>query len=183
MCEGPLAASERRFCRKSLSPEGAAQVVSDFVKVLAIDLLPDDATIADEFRYALQLQSPKADAVLNVTLPVSRNPLLDSGAIVRSGIIAHGFRIGQNLSQSVGVFGDKFAQQQPWGLEDRHHCEGRAGTLVPPLVLLALQLLLHRVVGFLGAFFHAMANRLSAFGHAFAGIFARGLGGAGSLVG
>src|SRR5580658_6253306 len=115
MREAPLAASDRRFGRKSLPPKIVTQVVSDFVKALAIDLLPDDATIANEFLRALQLQTPKADAIVNVTQPVSRNPLLDSLAIVGSGIIAHGFRIGENLRQGVGVFGDEFAQQQSWG--------------------------------------------------------------------
>jgi hypothetical protein len=44
--------------------------------------------------------------------------LLDTGAIVRHGVIAHGFGIGEDQGESVGVLRDKLAQPESGGLED-----------------------------------------------------------------
>jgi hypothetical protein len=44
--------------------------------------------------------------------------LLDTGAIVRYGVIAHGFGIGEDQGESVGILRDKLAQPESGGLEN-----------------------------------------------------------------
>jgi hypothetical protein len=46
--------------------------------------------------------------------------LLDSGAIVRRGVVAHGFGIGEDLGQGGNVFGIELAEEEARGLEDGH---------------------------------------------------------------
>jgi len=125
--ECPVAAGDGGFGRETLSPEVAAQVVSDFVEALPFDFLQDDAAIADDFLdlvlnvgilRLLQLHCPEADAIVLVALAVAFNPLLDTGAIVWCGVIAHGFAIGEDQGESVGVLRSEFAQQEAGGLED-----------------------------------------------------------------
>jgi len=118
--EGPVAASDGGFGREPLTPEVAAEVVSDFVELLAFDLLQDDSAVADDFLSLSQLHGPEADAVILVALAVAFNPLLDTGAIVGCGVIAHGFGIGEDLGESVGVLGSELAQEKTRSLEDRH---------------------------------------------------------------
>ena len=102
-------------------------MVSDFIELLAFDFLQDDAAIADDFLDVVlglgisrrcQLHCPEADAIVLVALAVAFNPLLDTGAIVRHGVIAHGFGIGEDQGESVGVLRDKLAQPESGGLED-----------------------------------------------------------------
>jgi hypothetical protein len=45
--EGPVAAGDGGFGRETSTPEIATEVVSNFVEMLAFDLLADDAAIAD----------------------------------------------------------------------------------------------------------------------------------------
>jgi len=102
-------------------------MVSDFVEVLAFDFLQDYAAIADDFPDVVpglgilpcsELHCPEADAVAPVASAVSFDPLLDTGAIVRCGVIAHGFGIGEDRGESVGILRDELAQLKPGGLED-----------------------------------------------------------------
>ena len=125
MRERPVAAGDGRFGGETLAPEVAAQVVSDFVEALAFDLLHDDAAIADRFMNlailrSFQLHGPEADAVLLVALAIAFNPLLDAGAIVGRGVIAHGFGIGENQGKSIGVLRGELAQQEAGGFENLH---------------------------------------------------------------
>ena len=102
-------------------------MVSDFVEALAFDFLQDDAAIADDFLDVVpglgilprsELHCPEADAVAAVASAVAFDPLLDAGAIVRYGVIAHGFGIGEDQSESVGILLDELAQLKSGGLED-----------------------------------------------------------------
>jgi len=102
-------------------------MVSDFVEALAFDFLQDDAAIADDFLDVVlglgilprsELHCPEADAVAAVAYAVAFDPLLDTGAIVRYGVIAHGFGIGEDQSESVGILLDELAQLKSGGLED-----------------------------------------------------------------
>lgn len=93
-------------------------MVSNFVEALALDFLQDDAAVTDYLLRLLQLHCPEADAVVLVALAVAFDPLFDAGAIVRYGVIAHGFGIGKDQGESVSVLWDELAQQEPGGLED-----------------------------------------------------------------
>ena len=53
-----------------------------------------------------------------VALAVAFDPLLDTGAIVGRGVIAHGSGIGKDQGESVSVLRGELAQQQASGLED-----------------------------------------------------------------
>jgi hypothetical protein len=57
-------------------------------------------------------------AVFGIATPVAGDPFFDSGAIERCRIETHGFRVGENASQCVGVVTGELAQDQPWCLED-----------------------------------------------------------------
>jgi len=125
--ECPVPAGDGGFGRETLSPEVAAQMVSDFVEVLAFDFLQDDAAVADDFLDVVlglgisrrcQLHCPEADAIVPVALAVAFDPLLDTGAIVRCGVIAHGFGIGENQGECVGILLDELAQLKSGGFED-----------------------------------------------------------------
>ena len=94
---------------------------------VAFDFLPDDAAIADDFLDVVlglgilprsELHCPEADAVAPVASAVAFDPLLDTGAIVRYGVIAHGFGIGEDQGESVGILLDELAQPESGGLED-----------------------------------------------------------------
>jgi len=128
--EGPIAASDDRFGGEAPIPEVSEQVVSDFVEMLALNFLADDAAIADQFPGGLRRcrfqhrrfenHPPKADPVVFVPLAVAGNPLFDSGTIIGRGIVTHGFGITEDAGQSIRIFGSQFAQHQARCFKDRH---------------------------------------------------------------
>src|SRR5208282_3868637 len=85
--------------------------------------------------HLFQLHGPEADAVVAVALAVALNPVLDTGAVVGCGVVAHGFRIGDDQGQSLGVLRGELAQQEPGCLENRHASDRRgrsAGKIKEP---------------------------------------------------
>jgi len=45
----------------------ATEVISDLIQMLAFDMLPNDAAVADHLAGALQRYCPKSDSILGVT--------------------------------------------------------------------------------------------------------------------
>lgn len=110
--ECPVAASNSRFRGQPLVPLVAAQVVTDFVKPLALEFLTSDSTIADQLAGHFQKHGPEADAIILVALAIARDPLFDSGAIVWRTIVAHSFRVREYARKVGGILGKEFAQGQ-----------------------------------------------------------------------
>jgi hypothetical protein len=110
--ECPVAASNRRFRGQALMPMVAAQVVTDFVKPLALEFLTSDSAIADQFAGDFQKHGPEADPIILVALAIARDPLFDSGAIVGRRIVTHGLGIGEDVRKVRGIFWAQFAQAQ-----------------------------------------------------------------------
>jgi hypothetical protein len=99
----------------------ATQVVADFVQVLSLDLLPDDAAVADQLPGCLEHHGPQSDAVFGVAADVALDPLFHSGAVHRRGIVAHGLGIGNHESQGVRIFVRKFAEHESLGFKNGGH--------------------------------------------------------------
>jgi len=62
-------------------------MVADFVEKLAIDLLANDAAVADHFTGCFQDHRPEADTVFLVSAAVADDPFRYAGAIDGRGIV------------------------------------------------------------------------------------------------
>jgi hypothetical protein len=132
--ESPVAAGNSGLRSETLSPKVAAQVVPDFIKPLAFDLLHDNAAVTNSLvkfgpSRLFQFHRPESNPVILIALSVACNPLLDSGAIIASGVLAHGFGIAQDPGHIMSIVGSEFAEEKPRGLEDWHHLDYVADTL------------------------------------------------------
>lgn len=115
MRESPFAAGDGGFGCQTLSPKIAAQVIADFVEPFPFYLLTNDPAVSDHFSGRFQSHGPEAYAVVDIAAAVALDPLRHAGAIKGRGIVAHGLRVGENLGQRFGIFGDEFAQDQAGG--------------------------------------------------------------------
>src|SRR5450432_4029560 len=97
MGKGPVAAGAGCFGGVAVSPLVMTEMASDLIEFVAVDLLEDDAAVANEFVGCDQLHGPESYAVVAIPLEIAGDPLLDSGAIERSGIEEHGFGVAQDL--------------------------------------------------------------------------------------
>jgi hypothetical protein len=75
------------------------------------------------FSRIFQLHRPESNPVILIALLVACNPLLDTRALIGSGIIAHGFGIAQDPGQIMSIVGSEFAEDKPRCLEDWHHLD------------------------------------------------------------
>jgi hypothetical protein len=115
MSESEVAAGAGGFRREALIPMIAADVVADLDFVRVVDLLYNEAAVADQFLSCLQDHRPEAVAFVDVTATVPRYPLFDCRVIERRGIEAHGFRIGEDAGEGVDIVGDEFAEDEALG--------------------------------------------------------------------
>lgn len=94
-------------------------VIADFRKTFAVDILDRQAAVADEFAGLLQDHSPQAEAVFPVVLEIPLDPVSGALFVKGLGVVLHGFRVGQDLMQGVEILPFVFPQCQACGFNHR----------------------------------------------------------------
>ena len=112
----------RGFRGIAVSPVVAAQVVAAFEFFDPIDGLYRYAAISDQLARLFQEHGPEAMAIRGIAAAVAGDPFFHAGVVEEGWVIAHGFGVGEDSREGVGVFREEFAEHEARGFEDR--CRG-----------------------------------------------------------
>ena len=110
-------AGDRRLRGIALVPVRPLEEIADFEEPFAAYLLPRQPALPDKLPAFFEHRAPQPEAVLAVAPQLVVQPGLR--LLVRKGVFVgvHGLFVLQNAAHGGQVGGDKFAQNQPLGLE------------------------------------------------------------------
>src|SRR6516162_6085728 len=115
-------ARPRRFGRITAPPLVAAKVIPHLHRRLALDILLDDAAVANDLFAVLQHYRKKAIAILAVAPLITCDPLLRILAAKRFGIELHRYPITNDGKDNICILIPKPPQPQPRRLQDEILC-------------------------------------------------------------